>query len=190
MNPLLFLISTGLADLAPEPLQCPKGSYSARMGRAQWCKEMTCSTDADCVGKGTRGIFQSESVDLRCETVPLCIQKTTRTSRQRFADRVDTKTYDVEDVLGDCDSKNRCTDGSCVTAKRCYSPLPIKVKQEEPEILEESSKKSEQETIQPEPLKTKKPPEEKGCSSVKSNIYFGWWLIIFFVCLRRAYPQT
>ncbi len=64
---LFFLaVSASFADLAPEPLECPQGSYSARMGRAQWCQELTCTTDDDCVGKGSTNLFQKSSANLKC----------------------------------------------------------------------------------------------------------------------------
>ena len=190
---LLLFFSTAHADIAPKPLTCPQGSYSTRKGRAQWCQESTCSTDADCVGKGSSRIFGGSSVDLKCESVSLCIQKTTRTSRQRFVDRVDTKTYDVDNVLGECDSKNNCKKGSCSTKNRCYSVLPSNQKSEKIQKTTPQQTKNEVPITSPEnsqksPSKTESSTinDETGCSSSGQKAHFSWWLLLLFITSRRA----
>jgi len=186
MNVFLLIFSTAFADMAPPPLKCPKGSLSTTKSKAQWCRELICTTDADCVRSGPSTYFGEPRENLKCEAVSLCIEQTTRTSRQRFLDKVQEKKYDVEHVLGDCDQQGGCAKGSCSTRKRCYSVLPPsteKPEEKQSETPQQAQKPQEQQT---EITKTEaSTAEETGCQFIGSRADVGWWLILMAVLVSR-----
>ena len=179
---LILVLSLAQADMAPPPLNCPTGSLSYRKGRAQWCLEIKCERDEDCIRKGKGGL------NLKCEAVPLCIEKTKRTSRIRLPNSVQTSTYDVEHVQGDCSEKGECSKGECSTAKRCYSVLPPQTKtvsKQETKTVRTSKPKEE-----PKPIAPPATSENTGCVSLQAHMPYDWVLCLVLLLTLLRIQKT
>jgi hypothetical protein len=144
---LLFHFSLVFADVAPPPINCPKGSISSISGSsAQWCKSLDCTNDSDCLAIP----LYFTSADYQCQEIAVCLEERTVTSLANAFKGTKSKNYDVVSVQGLCDDSGVCERGECSVKKRCLPPTPI-TPQKEPSILETVS------------VNNSSVPDEHGC---------------------------
>ena len=185
MKMVYLLVNLALADVAPPPLSCPKGSFSASRSQAQWCSAMDCQSDADCTQKGPkiRNTWSSPRLNLKCETTPLCIEEVTRISLQRFINGMVENKHRVEHVHGPCNEQGGCNKGSCSTRKRCFSILPSKPNEK---ASTPENKQEQNETQQNEKIQSPFHNPESGCTSVAQPMYTNWYIVLMAVFCRRS----
>jgi hypothetical protein len=95
--------------IAPEPEDCPSGSYGTSSHAGEWCQEHTCDATGECPD------------GFSCESSSVC-EDVYETSCG--GDRLDTGpcTVRVREVLGPCETDADCSRGTCVTDLHCIDP--------------------------------------------------------------------
>jgi hypothetical protein len=107
----LLFSSRALADAVyPEPEDCPDGSDATSSHAGEWCAEQTCDADEECP-EGTS-----------CETSSVCLDVYETSCGGWQPETGEPCTFEIREVLGDCESDDDCEVGTCVTDTRCIEP--------------------------------------------------------------------
>ena len=102
---------SALADaVSAEPEDCPEGSDGTSSHAGEWCEELTCDADEECP-EGTS-----------CETSSVCLDVYETSCGGWQPETGEPCTFEVREVLGDCESDDDCEVGTCETDTRCVEP--------------------------------------------------------------------
>ena len=115
----LATASASADDIGPPPADCAPGSIPFSSHAGEWCEDTACATDADCeVHQPHAARLGAER--LTCLEVSACVDDASATPGRR---RLDSPRGSFmgpgRRVLGACDARGACAEGSCLAARRC-----------------------------------------------------------------------
>ena len=117
---LLLLSPIAAADVVSDPPEeCPTGSQGTSSHSGTWCAERTCDDTEDC------------PEDSECLSTSVCLHVFETECGGIGSDTGEPCTFEVREVLGDCESDDDCERGSCVTADRCATESQVAAEAED-----------------------------------------------------------